>query len=53
VTFSVLAESQEEAEDLAKELLRFEKVPRSATVSVDAEYTLNQSAQVKRYAVNI
>ncbi len=52
VSFSVLAESQEEAEELAKEYCQFDKVPRQSTVLVDAEYTLNQSDRIKSYAVN-
>jgi len=52
VSFSVLAESLEEAEELAKELCQFDQVPHQATVQVDAYHTPNQSEQIKRYAVN-
>jgi hypothetical protein len=53
VNFSVLADSIEEAEEIAKELLQFDNVPRQATVRVDAYYTPNQSDHIKSYAANI
>jgi hypothetical protein len=53
VTFSVLAESETEAETIANDLMPDEnEYPVRALVSMDAYYTPNQSEDCKSYAVN-
>lgn len=52
-SFGVLADSQEEAEEIARSILPDEdEYPVSANVMVDAYLTPNQSDDIKRWAVN-
>lgn len=52
-SFGVLADSQEEAEEIARLMLPdFDEYPASAMVSVGAYLTPNQSDDIKRYAEN-
>lgn len=52
-SFGVLASSHEEAAEIARLMLPdMSDYPISAMVSVDAEKTLNQSDDIKRYAEN-
>lgn len=50
--FGVLAESQEEAVELAHKLVPLKDVPPGVMVSHDACLTRNQSANHRQYAVN-
>lgn len=53
VRFSVLAESEEEAERIATELCDIEdETPVRARYDIDAYYTPNQSDDIKRDALN-
>lgn len=53
VTFSVLADSEEEAESIANSLMPDEdEYPVRANVQIDVCRTLNQSDNCKSYAVN-
>lgn len=52
-SFGVLADSQEEAEEIARSMLPGEdEYPARANVQVDAYLTPNQSDDIKRYAEN-
>lgn len=53
VQFSVLAESEEEAERIATELCDIEdETPARARYDIEAYYTPNQSDNIKRDALN-
>ena len=53
VTFSVLADSETEAESIANDLMPDEdEYPIRAMITTDAYYTPNQSEDCKSYAVN-
>lgn len=51
-TFGVLADDQAEAEQLARQACPTEDFPVRASVSIDAYLTPNQSADLKRDAIN-
>lgn len=51
-TFGVLADSQAEAERMAKELCPMDDVPSRAVISHDASITLNQADYIKQQAIN-
>jgi hypothetical protein len=52
VEFGVIASSEEEAEEMARELVPIDDVPARAIASTEVYLTPNQSDQIKRYAVN-
>jgi hypothetical protein len=52
VRFGVLAESKEEAETIAGNLVEFDDYPPGADPTVDAYLTPNQSDDIKRHAAN-
>lgn len=51
-SFGVLADSQEEAERLAKELCPMDEAPKRSNVQHDAYRTPNQADYIKQEAVN-
>lgn len=52
VEFGLIANSLEEAEEMARKLVPLDDVPARAMVSIDAYLTPNQSDRIKRYALN-
>jgi hypothetical protein len=52
VTFGLMAESQQEAEELAKEMLPIDDLKSRMVHSVDAYFTPNQSQSIRFGALN-